>query len=73
MLNFLYFQDIKGDVTLCDGVSSYIMSMFSLLWQKDKNDFQIEHGLGHGVVYDMTRDLVHRNHHVYFDRFFTVW
>ena len=33
--------------------------------------FQLKNGLGHRVVHDLTRGLVHRGHHLYFDRLFT--
>ena len=56
---------------LCDGQTSYMSKLMPYQGRLDKNDLQKEHGLGYRFVHDLTMDLVHRGHHIYFDRFFT--
>ena len=53
---------------LCDSTSGYCTN-FQIYTGRSQG--QAEHGLGYRVVMDLTEPYHHRNHHMYFDRFFS--
>ena len=73
MKQYMPMKPIKQGIKVweCAEVSSGFVCNFQVYTGK-KQDGVAEHNLGYRVVYDLTQNLMGKNHHVFFDNFFSI-